>query len=45
MQDQERGDLFVFGDVRDGGEVDVLLGIVAEFFSVTEFRLGEIRPC
>ena len=40
MQDQERGNSFVLGNVGDGGEVLMLLGIVAEFFAVTKLGLA-----
>src|SRR5262249_16230044 len=41
VQDQERRNSFVLGNMRDGGEVTMLRGIVTELLTVPEFRLRQ----
>jgi len=36
VQQEKRGDVFVFGNVRYGGEADVFFGIITEFLAVSE---------
>jgi hypothetical protein len=41
IEKQERRDSLIPGHMRDGGEVTMLLGIVAELLPMAKLRLGQ----